>query len=78
MDFYSPDTLSPREADGRVVVALAPCNDVHLMPARGQIEREVAKELAGCGMVGVEVAVQEDDLQGTVGLRLIHSYATRV
>src|SRR5581483_10809648 len=36
-------------------------DDVNAAPAGGQVEREIGQDLAGGGMVGIEILVEKDD-----------------
>ena len=45
----------------RIVIKLAARDDVNVIAATRQIKRQIAKHLAGRGMVRKEEAIEEDD-----------------
>jgi hypothetical protein len=50
---------------GGVIIALATGDDMNFM-VLGQIKGQVRQQLTGGGLVGVEVAVEENELGGLV------------
>src|SRR5271165_6529086 len=48
-----------RQRCARAIVELSAGDDVHVFAARGQVKSEIAENLTGGGMIGVEKAIQE-------------------
>src|SRR5205085_5360051 len=59
---YPVDGFASGQRGIGLVVDLSGCQDVHFMAGCGQVERQIGEDLAGRGMVGVEISVDEDEL----------------
>src|SRR5262249_18629401 len=55
------DNLSRRQARSPVVVTLLTGDDPDGMPSTSQVEGEIAEDLGGRRLIGIEKAVDEDD-----------------
>ena len=60
MNVYAVDGFASGQAGIGLVVDLTGRQDVHLMASRRQVERQIGKNLAGCGVIGKEKPVDEN------------------
>src|SRR5665647_1926766 len=59
-----------RQPRARIVIALLADDNMHAPSRCSQVKGEVAQKLASCGMIGVEVAIEEEQPLHGVGSNL--------
>lgn len=66
MDMNTLDGFRRRQSGGGIVIALAAGDHVNFPALPGQMEGQIAEQLTGSGMVGMKIAVGEDDLHARI------------
>jgi hypothetical protein len=57
---YPVDGFACGQVGIGLIVDLPGRQDVHFMASRRQVERQIGKNLAGCGVIGKEKSVDEN------------------
>jgi hypothetical protein len=62
------ESFVSRQRGTRIIIDLPRRDNVHFVSAPGQMKRQVGQNLAGRGVVGGKIAVNEDQSRHRIGL----------